>query len=228
MLALVEQLNKQAKQIADLTHEVVEARDEAHKREEMRDKGDESFALGLTVREQQERLQEQQAQLQVQSAPKPMENPEYRTRFEWLVQRGWTMAEAEAALEATKQGGSYSSTRADTHLKAVSDQARVSAVAKANAQLAATNDESLSIAEDSSSASVLSKNMDAVYIIIKLKTTHAQAKARAAHTAQTAVGAANLVQLPSIANDMSLARKGPTFLGSMRRLHEMHGPAGEV
>jgi hydroxypyruvate isomerase len=121
-----------------------------------------------------------------------MENPEYRTRFEWLVQRGWTMAEAEAALEATKQGGSYSSTRADAHLKAVSDQARVSAVAKANAQMAATNDESLSIAEDSSCASVLSKNMDAVDIVIKLKTTHAQTKARAAHTAQTAVGAANL------------------------------------
>jgi hypothetical protein len=214
MLALVEQLNKQAKQIANLTHEVVEAREEAHKlREGMRNAGDENFALGITVREQQDRLQEQQSQLLAQSAPKPMENPEYRTRFEWLVQRGWTMAEAEAALEATKQGGSYSSTRADTHLKAVSDQARVSAVAKANAQMAATNDESPSIAEDSSCASVLSKNMDAVDIIIKLKTTHAQTKARAAHTAQTAVGAANLVQLPSIANDLNLARKGPTFLG---------------
>jgi hypothetical protein len=79
--------------------------------------------------------------------------------------------------------------------------------------MAATNDESLSIAEDSSCASVLSKNMDAVDIIIKLETTHAQTKARAAHTAQTAVGAANLVQLPSIANDLNLARKGPTFLG---------------
>jgi hypothetical protein len=123
------------------------------------------------------------------------------------------MTEAGDALEATKQGTAYSSSRADAHLKAVSDRERLSAVVAANAQIASAKDDSLVIAENSSIAAVLARNMDAVDIVVKLKTTHAQTKARAAHTAQTAVGAANLVQLPSIANDANLGRKGPTFLG---------------
>ena len=122
-------------------------------------------------------------------APNPLENTDFRQRFEWLVQKGWSVDEAESALEATKQGGVYSSTRADVHLKAVSDRERLAAIRKANELTASAQDEQLSISEDSSLARVLSKNADAVDIIVKLKTTHAQMKARGAHTAYTAVGA---------------------------------------
>lgn len=207
MSALVERLDQQAKQIADLMHELQNERKETEKlREDCQEMIDENHRLGLTVREQQDRLSESKP------APNPLENPEYRQRFEWLVQRGWTMTEAGEALEATKQGTVYSSTRADAHLKALTDQERSSAVAAGNAQMATTKDDSLSIAENSSIAAVLAKNMDAVDIVVKLKTTHAQTKARTAHTAQTAVGAANLVQITSVANDASLSRKGPLFL----------------
>jgi hypothetical protein len=208
--ALIEQLNKQAQQIADLGSKLYDERqDLARMREDVEAVLDEKHRLEATIREQQERLDAPKP------APNPLDNIEYRQRFEWLVQRGWTVDEAGTALEATKQGGVYSSNRADAHLKAISDRERLNAVAKANEHAANANDETLIIADDSALARVLAKNVDAVDIIVKLKTTHAQTKARGAHTAQTAVGACNLVQMPSIQNDQRLARKGFPFLGQV-------------
>ena len=208
--ALVEQLTRQAKQIADLQGKLCDERKEVERmREDVEEVVGEKEALERTVGEQRALLEAPKP------APNPLENADFRQRFEWLVQKGWTLDEAGSALEATKQGGVYSSTRADVHLKAVSDRERLAAITKANELTASAQDEQLSISEDSSLARVLSKNSDAVDIIVKLKTTHAQMKARGAHTAYTAVGACNLVQLPSIQSDQRLARKGPLFLGQV-------------
>lgn len=142
-----------------------------------------------------------------------MEKPEYHLRFQWLVQKGWTMQEAKDALEQTKQGDVYSSARADAHLRAVIDSERQQLMPSFIEQ--AQEKDSRVIAEDSATARILVCNPDAVDIVSTLKRIHANTKPRAAHTAKTAVAACSLVQLPSVQGDSSLARKGQPFLGQV-------------
>jgi hypothetical protein len=208
---LAKQIERLAGQNAKMQNDLRELRQEAEVHRE------ESEALILDRERLLQEVVEKQRQLQMPPPPSlfgPLQNPEYHQRFQWLVQKGWTMAEASEALEATKQGQVYSSARADAHLKAISDGEIRAAIQAANRQTTAKED-GLQIDDNSALAKLLENHTDAVDIVVKMKTTHANTKARAAHTAKTAVAAGNLVQLPSIQNDPSLARKGQLFLGQV-------------
>lgn len=87
-----------------------------------------------------------------------MEKAEYHQRFQWLVQRGWTMQEAKEGLEQTMQGTTYSSNRADAHLRAVNGP-REPLVPSYLQQ--AQEKEERAIAEDSATARILERNPDA-------------------------------------------------------------------
>jgi hypothetical protein len=208
---LARQVERLASQNAKMARDLQELRKEAEQHHE------DSEALILEKEQLLNEVLEQKRILQTPAPPPrfgPLENPDYHQRFQWLVQKGWSMVEACEALEATKQKDTYSSARADAHLKSISDGEIRSALQAANQQTAA-KEEGLQIAENSALAQLLEGHTDAVDIVVKLKTTHANMKARAAHTAKTAVAAGNLVQLPSIQSDSSLARKGQLFLGQV-------------
>ena len=208
---LARQVERLASQNAKMARDLQELRKEAEQHHE------DSEALILEKEQLLNEVLEQKRLLQTPAPPPkfgPLENPDYHQRFQWLVQKGWSMVEACEALEATKQKDTYSSARADAHLKSISDGEIRSALQAANQQTAA-KEEGLQIAENSALAQLLEGHTDAVDIVVKLKTTHANMKARAAHTAKTAVAAGNLVQLPSIQSDSSLARKGQLFLGQV-------------
>jgi hypothetical protein len=122
------------------------------------------------------------------------------------------MQEAKEGLEQTMQGTTYSSNRADAHLRAVNGP-REPLVPSFIQQ--AQEKEERAITEDSATARILERNPDAVDIVSTLKRIHANTRQRAAHPAKTAVAACNLVELPSVQNDKTLARKGQPFLGQV-------------
>jgi hypothetical protein len=140
-----------------------------------------------------------------------LEDPEYAARFEALMRTGqYKLQEVHAALQATRQEGRCSSTRADAYLKSMAANARRHLIGTANKALK----EDPPILEDSALGRLLGQpgSADAVDIIVKCKDAHARQRSKAAHSAITAVSAGNLVEQACIKGDALMGRKGLSFL----------------
>ena len=204
--SLIEKIADQQTQIAQLLQRAGEFRQEAEKaREDCED-----------ILFENEKLNQQLRDKEDGSGDGPdfelLKNPEFKPRLQYLVQRGYSLEDAWAALTITKRGEVWSSGRAEAHLRAIACPAAESALATANAQVQTGN---APIEEGSALASILISHPDAIDIVLRLKTTHETSKARKSHGARTAVCASNIVQLPSISGDANLIRKGAAFLGQV-------------
>ena len=88
------------------------------------------------------------------------------------VQKNWTMQEAKDALEATKQGNVYSSSRADAHLRAVLDAGRKMQTPSFVEHAEEKEVNESSITENSATARLLERNPDALEIVSTLQKIH--------------------------------------------------------
>jgi hypothetical protein len=141
-----------------------------------------------------------------------LDDPEYASRFEVLMQMGiYKMDEVERALEATQQDGKFSSQRADAYLKTIASARRAEALKRANA---AISEDQPAVTETSALGRILSlpEHEDAVDIVVKLRDVHARGRAKNAHSATPAICASNLLDVASVKNDAAMGRKGITFL----------------
>jgi len=205
---------EKAKQQADkLARELKERDRETQRlREELEDVAELNISLEGRLRDSEE-----EAEAARNAAPRAkfqkLDDPEYSSRFQLLVQKHYSITEAKEALDATAENGKYSVTRASAYLQANTDDARRQAIDAANLQAhQQAGEEAGMITDDSAIGQLLGQHTDATDILLKLRDAHAAAKARGAHTALPAVCAGNMVRSSAIANDKELTRKGHQFL----------------
>jgi hypothetical protein len=190
-----ELLTLHKEQIADYREKVIDLSEQQHLQENI------IFSM------------QQQAQAE---PPKPskfarLEDPQNAKRLEYLVGKGYTVAEAMQALEDTRSpDGNFSSMRAETHLKANAEAEQADVVRRANAL---NGDSAIpEILPNSAVAHLLTQHEDAVDMVTKLREVHAKSRLKNMHNGKTALSAACLVEVPSVKTDGSLLRKGLNFL----------------
>jgi len=158
-------------------------------------------------------LDEAKGSLNAPAKFQQLDDPEFSARFETLMKTGlYSLESVRAALEATKQEGKYSSTRADAYLKAILVAQRNEVLQRANQGVA---EDLPSIQPGSALARLLGTfgNEDSVDIVVKLKDAHA--KRKSSHSAAPAVAAGNLLQGAAVKNDSTMLRKGTAFLSQV-------------
>jgi hypothetical protein len=135
---------------------------------------------------------------------------EYTSRLESLLRTGYKLPDAHAALLATKLEGKFSVTRADAYLKSMATAARQKLMSTANSALP----EGQPIVESSALGRLLGmpESADAIDIVVRCKDAHARQRSKAAHSANTAMSASNLIDLPCIKGDALMGRKGLPYL----------------
>ena len=141
-----------------------------------------------------------------------MQNPEYSARFESLLRTGASGEEAHDALEATREDGKYSATRADAYLKSETQKAVQQAVQRLRENAADAEAAAGAIGEDSALGQFIADHPETVEACLRLRELHANTKMRGAHSGLPALVAANIARLPSVANDSSMKRLGVALL----------------
>jgi hypothetical protein len=140
-----------------------------------------------------------------------LDDPDYTSRLENLLKTGQYKAiDAHAALLATKIEGKFSVTRAEAYLKSLAATTRQKLLATANLALP----DSQPITQDSALGRLLElpESADAIDIVVKCKDAHSRQRTKAAHSANTAMNASNLLELSCIKGDALLGRKGLSYL----------------
>jgi hypothetical protein len=210
---LQEKVDEQSEKLAKQAHQAsLGERLLREKRErELEDEEERAMQQDSEIRQLRAELEESKAREAAKF--RELDDPEYAARFESLMKTGiYSLESVKAALEATKQDGKYSCTRADAYLKAIHANQRNAVLQQANQALA---DDQPSIQPGSALARLLGTygNEDAVDIVVRLKDVHA--KRKSSHCAIPAVAAGNLLQAAAVKNDSSMGRKGLSFLSQV-------------